>query len=604
MKFKIYSKSNNSNSRTNTPKLIECNYINSIKKEILESVGLLGKGAFSKFDSNGKVGYLLSDTDSEFDSSFSIKSESEEEILRKEYDNDDHESYLKKINLSIRKDLGNINISVREGEECEVYKQSFVLNEEITAKADNHSEIDIWPELKEDVEELVDREKNNGEIQNIKSYKNRNGVYTTYKDTPVVNSLVSDNCNDENSYIVDSKNPSIFEIGQVLKEENDINKLRENLFNKLDLLEHKLQSVKNYSNMNDSFHNNIKDAKNSSELNVIIEDILNNIGKNFIVGLNSLIENSHDKLVNAFSCRNRININNIRNIIFEYNEIEFNNILTLRSNKMLYKSINEMLKYPIKGIGYWCDQGLEDKFNDRWFASKLTSGSFFGILDSYNGDYAANHAEKLIVNEFDRLIDCEDNINNSKVANVMLKTIISVDQKILHLSKTNNLNTGSGLISCFIFYSEINNNYILFSCNLGNCRGFLSRNNSIIKFSNQTNINNSDIDCYYVVESGIGFGMYKPPVKSYYEINNTPYVLSIELSLSIDKYIVMATDSIWKVFNEEDMNEFINCIINQLYTDFPKLNKNIISNIISHSVVTESLLRGVTDNLICMTALF
>ncbi|KAH7649216.1 hypothetical protein FG379_001573 [Cryptosporidium bovis] len=603
MKFKIYSKRNNSNSRTNTPKLIEWNYINSIKKEIMESVGLIGKGALSKFESKEKISYFISDSDLDSNSDSDLKSNVSDngESEKIECEKAEFYRYLKNINLSVYKDLDNINISVKDGENCE-FKEQGVIYDEIQTVETNNPIDDGFDERKTRKESEETRKSTHGMKNNV-NYRNLSGGYN------------------ENENILDctflESSGDIFEIdNKILNEENEINKLRDSIFNKLDFLEQKLQSIKNYSKMNDNLNISAVDTKNCNKVSVNIEDILDNIGKNFLSGLSNLIENSHDKLINAFSSKNRISVNNIRKIIFEYNEIQLENILALNndnfgndgintfSDRMVYNNINTIFEYPIKGIGYWYDYGLNDKFNDRWFVSKLTSGSFFGILDSYNGDYTTNEVEKLLVSEFDRLMDCDNNIDNNKIANIILKTIINVDQKILHLSKTNDLNTGSGLISCFIFKSKVSNNYTLFSCNLGNCKGFLSRNNSIIKFNNQTNMNNNDIDCYYVVENGIGFGLYKPPFKNYYEISNTPHVLSVELSLNIDKYIVIATDSIWKVFNEEDMNEFINCIINELYTNFPKLNKNIISNILSHSIVTESLLRGVTDNLLCMTVLF
>ncbi|EAK89749.1 PP2Cc like protein phosphatase [Cryptosporidium parvum Iowa II] len=407
--------------------------------------------------------------------------------------------------------------------------------------------------------------------------------------------------------LLDKINPE-FETSIVkLNEEDEINQLRTSIFKKLDILENEVMKIRSQNVIPTTMKNELY----HSNIDINIQDILSNIGKQFIDGLNNIIETGHSKIFKKYSLK----LNDIKGIINEYNQNEMNKIINqienqselLKNNNndniITYETLNNVFQYdtPIKGIGYWYEQGMNNTMDDRWFISKLSSGSFFGILDGYNGSNITSQLENLIVTELDTNLDNEICLNKNNLAKIFLKTMLAIDKKILVNLPKESLNVGSGLISCFIFYSETDDQYVLFSCNLGNCKGFLSRNNEIIKFHNENFINSNNNE--NIVNSAIGFGFYKPPLKNKFEVDNVPQVISIDLFSDSDKFIIIATDSIWQVFQEEELNDMATCILNEVYSKYPTLNKQIISTIISHSIVTESLLRGVTDNQICMVVL-
>ncbi|OII72941.1 PP2C like protein phosphatase [Cryptosporidium ubiquitum] len=394
-----------------------------------------------------------------------------------------------------------------------------------------------------------------------------------------------------------------------VSKEDEIDQLRNSIFKKLDKLENEVTKIRNQNILSVIDQ---KLDKSNKEINV--QDILSNIGKHFIEGVNNIIETGHSTIFKKYS----LELNDIKNIIQEYNKDEMNRIINIIENQpefeingnISYETLNNVFQFdtPIKGIGYWFEQGMNNTMDDRWFISKLSSGSFFGILDSYNGDKITSQLENLLVSEFDVNIDNESCLNKYNLAKIFLKTILSIDKKVLTNSTKDSLNVGSGLISCFIFHSKLDNNYVLFSCNLGRCKGFLSRNNEILKFQNEDYHNNMISEMNFIqneniANSAIGFGFYKPPFKNKFEVDNVPQVISIDLISEYDRFIVIATDSIWQVFQEEELNEMILSILNEIYSKYPTLNKQIISTIISHSIVTESLLRGVTDNQVCMVVL-
>ncbi|KAH8581556.1 PP2Cc like phosphatase [Cryptosporidium sp. chipmunk genotype I] len=413
--------------------------------------------------------------------------------------------------------------------------------------------------------------------------------------------------------LLDEMDPGVETCTFEINEEDEINQLRNSIFKKLDILENEVAKIRNQNIM--SVVNNKLDKSN---IDISVQDILSNIGKHFIEGVNNIIETGHSSIFKKYS----LELNDIRNIIHEYNKDEMNKIINQIENKsellsrnnynITYETLNDVFQYdtPIKGIGYWYEQGMNNTMDDRWFISKLSSGSFFGILDSYNGDRITSQLENLIVTELDLNLDNESCLNKYNLAKIFLKTILTIDKKILTNSTKDSLNVGSGLISCFIFHSKSDNQYVLFSCNLGKCKGFLSRNNEILRFHNEDYINSNNIvseinlnNNENIVNSAIGFGFYKPPFKNKFEVDNVPQVISIDLFSDSDKFIVIATDSIWQVFQEEELNDMVSSILNEIYSKYPTLNKQIISTILSHSVVTESLLRGVTDNQVCMIAL-
>lgn len=382
--------------------------------------------------------------------------------------------------------------------------------------------------------------------------------------------------------------------------QNDkIYQLRNSIFKKLDALT-LIQS---------------KDNQNNLETN--IQDILSIIGKRLVDGVNTFIESSHSTIFKKHS----VELRDIHNIVQEYNNNEISSLicrlelqqdLNDDNDNFSYETLNNTFKYdtPIKGIGHWSEQGLNHAMDDRWFISKLSTGPFFGILDSYNGGEVATEAEQLLVQEFDTNVDQVTCLNKYNIAKAFLKTVLSIDRKIITKSKRDSLNSGSGLISCFIFHPEPGGQFVLFSCCLGESRGFLSRNNEILKFQNELNIDKNvavskqNLNKHDgIVKNSFGFGYYKPPFKNEFEVSNVPQVFSIDLIPKEDKFIVIATDSIWKVLQEDEVNEMVSCILKEIHEKYPTLNKQIISTILSHSIVTESLLRGVTDNQVCMVVL-
>ncbi|OII76775.1 protein phosphatase 2C [Cryptosporidium andersoni] len=352
-----------------------------------------------------------------------------------------------------------------------------------------------------------------------------------------------------------------------------------------------------------------------------------------------------------------LSYNVVYNIVQEFYNREMNKtikeMLNFTDNNNIRepkKKWNDNRKYeaflenPFTAISCWEDLGMRHDMRDGWFISNIKDGTFLGVFDGH-GDSGSisSELEDILPEEFyNALVNPSEKeyLNREKsnklsshfpkdpIIEALLKAFIIADHRILMSSKS--LNCGSSACCCYIVrfeYDKEHSNiplentlenihfkkyiYKLYCSKVGNTRAVLCRSGTPINLSkaklleNDLQTNSSKQQSIYdlPIVSSFGYGMYKPPKESNYIITNVPDVFSIELCTE-DEFLIIASQSIWEVLDENQAVLLIKSILDSLISGYPNLKRKIISNTLAQCIVTEALLRGVTDNLTCIVGLF
>ncbi|KAL7065946.1 putative protein phosphatase 2C [Cryptosporidium serpentis] len=389
--------------------------------------------------------------------------------------------------------------------------------------------------------------------------------------------------------------------------------------------------------------------------------ILDNLGEVIIEGAEQVkhfIKRPYTCIDSKKKLNKALSYNVVYSIVQEFYNREMNKtikeMLSFTDNNNIHefqKKWNSNCKYeaflenPFTAISCWEDLGMRRDMRDGWFISNIKGGTFLGVFDGH-GDSGSisseledilpeefynalmNPSEKEYLNK-EKSNELSSHFPKDPIIEALLKAFVTADHRILMSSKS--LNCGSSACCCYIVRFEydkknldipLENNtlenlyykkyiYKLYCSKVGNTRAVLCRSGTPINLSKakllendlQTNLSKQKSAYNLPIVSSFGYGMYKPPKESNYIITNVPDVFSIELCTE-DEFLIIASQSIWEVLDENQAVLLIKSILDSLISGYPNLKRKIISNTLAQCVVTEALLRGVTDNLTCIVGLF
>ena len=155
--------------------------------------------------------------------------------------------------------------------------------------------------------------------------------------------------------------------------------------------------------------------------------------------MGNLFDSGGGGILNSIIPRqSNLKLSHINTLIREYRKLELD---TISPDNLGLNKTNDWLKHwesypfgePITAFGCWHDQGINNNMDDRWFIAQLTSGQLFGIFDAHSGNQVTTQMETEFAYEFDRILEEENKgeFNKEVIAKVFLKTVISIDNKLL-----------------------------------------------------------------------------------------------------------------------------------------------------------------------------
>lgn len=229
---------------------------------------------------------------------------------------------------------------------------------------------------------------------------------------------------------------------------------------------------------------------------------------------------------------------------------------------------------------------MEDKGKSIDCFNKDANSALFCLFDGHGGHEVSKYLQDNFANEFKSALP-SDNIEST-----FINVFHSIDEKI---KASHYFNVGS--TGCVVFITVENGKRILYVANVGDTRAVLIKQSQAKRLSyddraSDKNEYNRIINSGGVVFAGRVYGQLmlsrafgdwelKP-----YGVINVPHVLRMEIDMN-DKYVVIASDGVWDVFEDEDIQKMV---VNGEGTNADELCKNIIKN---------ALLRGTMDNISC-----
>lgn len=229
--------------------------------------------------------------------------------------------------------------------------------------------------------------------------------------------------------------------------------------------------------------------------------------------------------------------------------------------------------------GYMEDKGKAvDCFNNQ------PTDALFCIFDGHGGGEVSKYLQDNIANELRSVLP------SPNVESTLISLFDSIDQKI---KNSNFFHVGS--TACVVYITKENNKRILYCANVGDTRCVLLNQYQAKRLSyddraSDKNEYNRIINSGGIVFAGRVYGQLMLSrafgdweLKSYGVIN-VPHITRIEIE-DTDKYIIIGSDGIWDVFEDDDMHK-----LSATATNADDLCKNIIKT---------ALLRGTMDNISC-----
>ena len=352
-----------------------------------------------------------------------------------------------------------------------------------------------------------------------------------------------------NLHLVDSPSPN-------LKKQY----LKLNSFNKPDNI--------NFSNKKENKGNNIINNNILNNNNTIIKN-KNNQNKN--INNNNQINNQNNKNNNNNQNNNQNNKNNNN----QNNNNNKNNNQTNNQNKNNNQNNNNNLNKKLnfqnnnnkpnlcyKNYYFKDYPNLGHREHMEDFSTIIPnfqndqSKSFFGIYDGHSGSDAAIHLK----NHLHRIFQDYLTQTNNDIKKSLIQSFSKIDNEII-----NKFNESGATCSIVYIYKDQNTNKKIFYCaNVGDSKCFLITDKNIKQISIDHNCNDkNEVDRIKksggIVFSGRVFGTLiltrsigDKEMKKYGVINE-PSIFTKEINDNEDKYIILASDGVWDVVNEQDI---------------------------------------------------
>ena len=229
--------------------------------------------------------------------------------------------------------------------------------------------------------------------------------------------------------------------------------------------------------------------------------------------------------------------------------------------------------------GYMEDKGKAiDCFNNN------PNDALFCLFDGHGGGEVSKYLQENFANEFKSVLP-SDNIEST-----LISLFQSVDEKI---KQSNFFTVGS--TACVVYITKEGNQRILYCANIGDTRctlvtSFQSKRLSYDDRASDKNEYTRITNSGGIVFAGRVYGQLmlsrafgdwelKP-----YGVINVPHVVRMPIEEN-DKYLIIASDGIWDVFQDEDM-----------YTMSKEVNS---ADEFCKNIIKEGLQRGTMDNISC-----
>lgn len=244
----------------------------------------------------------------------------------------------------------------------------------------------------------------------------------------------------------------------------------------------------------------------------------------------------------------------------------------------------------IKNYAYKENQNIKyrDYMEDKGRAILNIKGDpekvLFCLFDGHGGDQVSKFLQNNFINYFKEMLPF-DNVNES-----LIRLFKNLDQKLKELNYYQ-----VGATACIIYITKEKGQKVLYSANVGDTRSVLISKNGVKRLSYDHRADDKNEYKRIVGDGGIVFGgrVYGSLMlaRSFgdwqlknYGVNCEPHITRINITDN-DKYVIVATDGIWDVF--QDMDVF----------DISKKFDN--SKELCNKLVYQSIEKGSMDNISC-----
>lgn len=241
--------------------------------------------------------------------------------------------------------------------------------------------------------------------------------------------------------------------------------------------------------------------------------------------------------------------------------------------------------------GIYHDIGKRQTFEDTFqIKSNLVSKfkndiiTYLAVFDGHGGKETSKYCELYLHKEFEKLLNCENNINIPVLKKCITQAIDNIDKTIFN----EKIPSGTTANICIIFDNK------LICANVGDSRSILCRNNIAVPLSfdhkpyNEEEYNRivktngfvkkKRLNGRLAVSRAIGDNMFKHLHKNKSPLISTPEIHKFALT-NKDNYIVLACDGLWDVMSNQEVINFIN----------NKLKNNTDLNLIAKQLVEHAI---------------
>lgn len=210
--------------------------------------------------------------------------------------------------------------------------------------------------------------------------------------------------------------------------------------------------------------------------------------------------------------------------------------------------------------------------------------ALFCLFDGHGGDQVSKYLQNNFINYFKEMLPF-NNVNES-----LIKLFKNLDEKLKELNYYQ-----VGATACIIYITKEKGQRVLYSANVGDTRSVLISKNDVKRLSYDHRADDKNEYKRIVSDGGIVFGgrVYGSlmlarsfgdwQLKSY-GVSCVPHITRINIT-DKDKYVIVATDGIWDVFEDIDT------------LDISKKFDN--SKELCNKLVYQSIEKGSMDNISC-----
>ena len=437
--------------------------------------------------------------------------------------------------------------------------------------------------------ELFSKEKKAGRIgQNSNHSKNKKNIFFTLN-----TSSSHKNINKEDSH----KNPYSREKSYEKKKINT--KLKNSLLNSFNFY---TPNIDNNSNFKKNFFLSSKDPNETIyKKSPLISNSYNIINNNLYTSIANT--NKKDHVTDLLNYGNREQLYNyIGRKGFKYSGMLNRNYSDIRTVIQEIISKDELTEYYINNS--WCvseyaykeeanskyREYMEDKGKSIDGFNNDNNNGIFCIFDGHGGKEVSTFLQKNIINYLKEIFTDENNMENN-----FINLFNQIDEKF-----NTEFYSQIGSTACIVYITRENSKKCFYCANIGDTRCVLINKNGVKRISYDDRAIDKIENERVKSSGGIIFGgrvygqlmltrAFGDSGLKKYGVICMPHINKVDINLD-DKYIIIASDGVWDVLNE-----------NEIY-NFSLIAKN--SKELCDTIVENSINKGSMDNISCFVIKF